>query len=86
MLYNPVVSPTTGKILQPTLMPPGTVALEVFSICLPPDSPDLVKSIWAEVDEQDFPVDNPYAHGRDEISERNGRQRPSLHQFFQCQA
>jgi hypothetical protein len=56
-LYNPVVSPTTGKILQPTLMPPGTVALEVFSICLPPDSPNLVKSIWAEVDEQDFPVD-----------------------------
>jgi hypothetical protein len=37
-------------------MPPGTVALEVFSICLPPDSPELVKSIWAEVDEQDFPV------------------------------
>lgn len=55
-LYNPVVSPTTGKILQPTLMPPGTVALEVFSICLPPESPEMAKSIWAEVDEQDFPV------------------------------
>ena len=57
MLFNPVVSPTTGKILQPTLMPPGTVALEVISICLPPDNPELAARVWEEVDEQDFPVD-----------------------------
>jgi hypothetical protein len=56
-LFNPVVSPTTGKILQPTLMPPGTVALEVFSIGIPPDNPNLAEQIWKEVDEQDFPVD-----------------------------
>ena len=56
MLYNPVVTPS-GKILQPTLMPPGTVALEVISICLPPDNPDLAARLWEEVDEQDFPVE-----------------------------
>ena len=56
-LYNPVVSPTTGKILQPTIMPPGAVALEVFSVCLPPDNPDLADRVWKEVDEQDFPVE-----------------------------
>lgn len=56
MLFNPVVTPS-GKILQPTLMPPGTVALEVISICLPPDKPELAADVWEEVDEQDFPVD-----------------------------
>jgi hypothetical protein len=57
MLFNPIISPTTGKILQPTLMPPGTVALEVISISLPPDNPDLAARVWKEVDEQDFPVE-----------------------------
>ena len=56
-LFNPVVNPISGKILQPQLMPPGTVALEVFSICIPPDNPDLAARVWEEVDEQDFPVE-----------------------------
>jgi hypothetical protein len=56
-LYNPVVNPVTGKILQPQLMPPGSVAVEVFSICLPPDNPELAARVWEEVDEQDFPVE-----------------------------
>ncbi len=55
-LYNPVVNPVSGKILQPPLMPPGSVALEVFSIGIPPDNPDLAARVWEEVDEQDFPV------------------------------
>jgi hypothetical protein len=56
-LYNPAVNPATGQILQPTQMPPGSVAIEVFSICIPPDNPDLATHVWDEVDEQDFPVE-----------------------------
>ena len=56
-LYNPAVNPETGQILQPTQMPPGSVALEVVSVCLPPDNPELASRVWDEVDEQDFPVE-----------------------------
>ncbi len=56
-LFNPAINPTTGQILQPTLMPPGAVALEVISVGLPPDSPELAARVWKEVDEQDFAVE-----------------------------
>ena len=47
----------TGQILQPTQMPPGSVAIEVFSICIPSDAPDMADRVWQEVDEQALPVD-----------------------------
>jgi hypothetical protein len=56
-LYNPAINPQTGQILQPTQMPPGSVALEVVSVCLPADNPELANRVWEEVDEQDFPVE-----------------------------
>jgi hypothetical protein len=56
-LYTPAVNPETGQILQPTQMPPGSMALEVVSVCLPPDNPQLASRVWDEVDEQNFPVE-----------------------------
>ena len=38
-------------------MAPGSAAIEVFSIRLPPGEPDLTSRIWEEVDEQHFPIE-----------------------------
>jgi hypothetical protein len=38
-------------------MAPGSAAIEVFSIRLPPGDPDLDRQIWDEVDELHFPVE-----------------------------
>jgi hypothetical protein len=46
-----------GSILQPTQMAPGSAAIEVFSVRLPPGEPDLASRIWQEVDEQHFPIE-----------------------------
>ncbi len=56
-LIAPQTKNPTPSILQPTQMPPGGAALEVFSIHMPPGEPDLDRQIWEEVDEQQFPVE-----------------------------
>ena len=38
-------------------MSPDSVALEIFSIRLPPDDSELNNKVWQEVDEQHFPAD-----------------------------
>ncbi len=53
----PETKNSTSSILQPTQMAPGSAAIEVFSIRLPPGEPDLTSRIWEEVDEQHFPIE-----------------------------
>ena len=43
--------------MRPTQMSPDSVALEIFSIRLPPEDPELNSKVWKEVDEQHFPAD-----------------------------
>ncbi|MGO9113306.1 MAG: hypothetical protein ACLP9L_29085 [Thermoguttaceae bacterium] len=55
--FEPQTNNSTASILQPAQMAPGSAAIEVFSIRLPPGEPDLVSQIWEEVDEQHFPIE-----------------------------
>ena len=55
--FVPQTKNSTTSILQPTQMPPGCAAIEIFSIRLPPGEPDLDNRIWEEVDEQHFPLE-----------------------------
>jgi hypothetical protein len=55
-LFTPIQD-EKGHILQPTLMDPGSVAIEVISLRLPAGDPQLVQKIWQEVDEQSLPVE-----------------------------
>jgi hypothetical protein len=56
-LFVPEAKKSTASILHPAQMPPGSAAIDIFSIRLPPGEPDLDDRIWEEVDEQHLPID-----------------------------
>ncbi|MGD0897454.1 MAG: hypothetical protein ABR915_06425 [Thermoguttaceae bacterium] len=49
--------PKPPSILRPTQMSSDAVALEIVSVRLPPQSAELCRKVWEEVDEQHFPAD-----------------------------
>jgi hypothetical protein len=49
--------PKKPSLLQPTQMSPDAVALEILLVRLPPNSAELRRKVWEEVDEQHLPAE-----------------------------